>query len=220
MLKNAYIFDLDDTLIKSKSLIYIYNEKSELIDKINSEDYVKKRGIINDYYKKGYNVDTHEFGGNGDCLYSDRKSHEFLLNGHILHNQVEILKNVIQNNSNNVYIVTGRANQPETLKRLLNEKFNINIPINNIYPVSNKEKMNLLWMKIKNNTHYGIIDLLENGKNAKNYKKIAFYDILRKKYEYVSFYDDDPENIDCFDNIIKELNNIGFNIKSKSYLIK
>ena len=218
--KHAYIFDLDDTLIQSNSLIYVYNQYSELIDKINSRDYVKKRGVISEYYKKGYKVDTTEFGGSGNCLISDRRSYDFLYNGITLHKQLNILKNISQNDNIDIYIVTGRANKPESIKELIYEKFGISILLNNIYPVGNREKMDLLWYKLNKNEHYGIIDLLKNGKNAANYKKSALYDILRKKYNFVNFYDDDPENINCFDNLVEELKNIGFHFISNSYLIK
>ncbi len=220
MEKHAYIFDLDDTLIKSKSLIYVYNQNSELIDKINSEDYVKKRGVIADYYKSGFKVDTTEFGGLGNCLLSDRSSYDFLYNGTPLHKQLNILKEVSNKDNIDIYIVTGRANKPESIKRVIYEKFGVSILLNHIYPVGNREKMDLLWYKLNQNENDGIIDLLKNGRNSANFKKAALYDILRKKYDYVTFYDDDPENIDCFDNLINELNHIGFHIKSNSYLVK
>lgn len=100
-----------------------------------------------------------------------------------------------------IYIVTERANKPESIKQLIYKKFGVSILLNNIYPVENKEKMDLLWYKLNKNENYGIIDLLKNGKNATNYKKSALYDILRKKYDFVNFYDDDSENINCYDNI-------------------
>lgn len=218
--KHAYIFDLDDTLIQSNSLIYVYNHNSELIDKINSRDYVKKRGLIADYYKKGYNVDTTEFGGLGNCLVSDKCSYDFLYNGVPLQKQLNILKEMSERSNVDIYIVTGRANKPESIKRLIYEKFGVSILLNNIYPVGNREKMDLLWYKLNKNENYGIIDLLKNGKNSANYKKAALYDILRKKYDFVNFYDDDPENINCFDNLVEELKNIGFHFISNSYLIK
>jgi hypothetical protein len=220
MSKHAYIFDLDDTLIKSKSLIYVYNQNSELIDKINSEDYVKKRGVIADYYKSGYKVDTTEFGGLGNCLLSDKSSYDFLYNGVPLQKQLNILKEMSERNNVDIYIVTGRANKPESIKQLIYEKFGVSILLNNIYPVGNKEKMDLLWYKLNQNENDTIMNVLKNGHNATNFKKAALYDILRKKYDYVTFYDDDPENIDCFNNLINELNNIGFNMKSNSYLVK
>ena len=220
MSKHAYIFDLDDTLIQSNSLIYVYNEQSELIDKINSRDYVKKRGVISEYYKKGYHVDTTEFGGLGNCLLSDKSSYNFLYNGIPLHKQLNILKDVSERSNVDIYIVTGRANKPESIKQLIYEKFGISILLNNIYPVGNREKMDLLWYKLSKNEHYGIIDLLKNGKNAANYKKAALYDILPKKYDFVNFYDDDPENINCFDNLVEELKNNGLHFISNSYLIK
>ena len=220
MSKHAYIFDLDDTLIKSKSLIYVYNQNSELIDKINSEDYVKKRGVIAGYYKSGFKVDTTEFGGLGNCLVSDRSSYNFLYNGVPLDKQLNILKDAANTNNIDIYIVTGRANKPESIKQLIYEKFGVSILLNNIYPVGNKEKMDLLWYKLNQNENDTIMNVLKNGHNATNFKKAALYDILQKKYDYVTFYDDDPENIDCFDNLIIELNNIGFHIKSNSYLVK
>ncbi len=220
MIKHAYIFDLDDTLIKSKSLIYIYNENSELIDKINSEDYVKKRSLIADYYKSGFTIDTTEFGGLGNCLLSDKSSYNFLYNGTPLHKQLNILKEVADKDNIDVYIVTGRANKPESIKQLIYERFGVSILLNHIYPVGNKEKMDLLWYKLNKNENNTIIHLLKNGSNSANFKKAALYDILQKKYDYVTFYDDDPENINCFDNLIIELNNIGFHIKSNSFLVK
>ena len=218
--KHAYIFDLDDTLIQSNSLIYVYNENTELIDKINSRDYVKKRRVINEYYKKGYHVDTTEFGGLGNCLISDKRSYDFLYNGVVLQKQLNILKEMSERNNVDIYIVTGRANKPESIKQLIYEKFGVSILLNNIYPVGNREKMDLLWYKLNKNESYGMIDLLKNGKNATNYKKIALYDILRKKYNFVNFYDDDPENINCFNNLVDELKNNGLYFESNSYLIK
>jgi hypothetical protein len=218
--KRAYIFDLDDTLIESHAHIYIYDHNNNLVDQINSRDYVNKRNIIKSYYDNNYRVDTYEFGGLGNCENSDKKSYEMLFNGKTLYKQLNVLKEIYGNSDNDIYIVTGRANKPETIKNLIYNKFNINILLNNIYPVSNKQHMHLLSSKLEKTENSEIINMLKSGKNATNHKKLALYDILSKKYNYVTFYDDDPFNINCFNDLILELSILGINISTKSYLIK
>ncbi len=218
--KNAYIFDLDDTLIESNAHIYVYDHSNVLIDKINSRDYVNKRDIINNYYNNNYLIDTNEFGGLGNCVDIDKKSYDILFNGKILYKQFNILKQMYGNNNTDIYIVTGRANKPETIKNLIFNKFNINILLDNIYPVNNKQHMNLIFSKLQQNENNDIINMLKTGKNSSNHKKIALYDILQKKYNYVTFYDDDPFNIKCFNELVEEMSNIGINVLTKSYLIQ
>jgi hypothetical protein len=221
-MKEAYIFDLDDTLIRSDSHIYIYDEKNLLVEKINSREYVKKRDTIKKYYKNGFHINTDEFGGEGSHHDADYTSLQYLMNGHTLQEQISILKEKSQYNHIDIYLVTGRGNKPETLQHLIQTRFQVHIPIGHIYPVSNKNCMNSLWYRLHKQENYGIIHLLENGKNAANFKKASLYDILRKKYERVSFFDDDHENIDCFNNLVSELNELKVYgiIQHKSYLIK
>jgi hypothetical protein len=53
----AHIFDLDDTLIRTNSHIYVYHpESGELMDKINSRDYVHKRSVVKEYYQQGCEI--------------------------------------------------------------------------------------------------------------------------------------------------------------------
>jgi hypothetical protein len=230
-MREAYIFDLDDTLIQSNSHIYIYDNKNLLVEKINSHEYVHKRNNVKKYIKDGYHVDTREFGGEGLCQEADHTSLQYLMNGIPLHDQIHILQekskyNNIetslsdQSSKIDIYLVTGRGNKPETLQHLIQTRFQVHIPINHIYPVSNKNSMNSLWYRLHNHENYGIIHLLENGKNAANFKKASLYDILQKKYDKVTFYDDDHDNIDCFNNLVEDLNILGFHIQHQSYLIK
>jgi hypothetical protein len=219
-MKEAYIFDLDDTLIQSNSHIYVYDQKNLLVDKINSREYVHKRNNVKKYIKDGYHVNTTEFGGEGECQETDHTSLHYLMNGTTLDKQIHILKEKSKYNHIDIYLVTGRGNKPETLQHLIQTRFQVHIPINHIYPVSNKNVMNSLWYRLHNHENYGIIHLLENGKNAANFKKASLYDILRKKYDKVTFYDDDHDNIDCFNNLVEDLNQFGFHIQHQSYLIK
>ncbi len=210
-MKEAYIFDIDDTLIKTDSHIYVYNHQNELIDKIDSRSYVKKRNMMKTYYEEGYQVNTDEFGGVGSCEVADMLSYHHLTYGETLKEQMEILQNVAlrakerkKEKMIDIYFVTGRANQPETLQKLIQERFGLSIPISHIYPVSNQTCMKELYTRLEECEVARSI--LYNGKSDANFKKRSFYDILRKEYDYVEFYDDDMDNILCFENVVKALN--------------
>ena len=214
-MKEAYIFDIDDTLIHTNSHMYVYDNHSNLIDKINSRDYVHKRNMIHNFYhKNNYKVCSDEFGDDEDLSYS------FLLNGHTLDEQLEILKKVMNKNHIDVYIVTGRANSQESIQKLFQEKFNIHIQKSHIYPVSNKKIMNEVTENIIQNYGENIQDFLSNGRNSANFKKNSFFHILSKNYNNVYFYDDDPNNIQCFDHLVEDMNkNLSYSIVSHSFLI-
>ncbi len=218
--KEAYIFDLDDTLIHSNSHLYVYDHQDLLIEKMNSREYVYKRNNIKEYTSKGYHVNSDEFGGNGLTREADELSFQHLMNGEALERQIEILRKKSREHNVDIYLVTGRANSREKLQYLIQTRFHVHIPLQHIYPVSNKVIMNELWYRLHREEDYGIIHLLENGKSAANFKKTSLYDILRKRYHKVHFYDDDFDNIACFDHLVEELNALGYGIESKSNLIK
>ena len=209
-MKKAYIFDLDDTLIRSKSHIYVYNEDNELVDKINSQEYVHKRDIIRNYHIDGYKVETHEFGGNGSCDHADRLSYYCLMEGETLESQIHILRKYVKEENNcDIYVVTGRGNKRQTLHELIKERFDIEIPIEHIYPVSNDEYMEEVRKRFSEE------ELMRLGSIC-NFKTNSLYDILRKEYDYVEFYDDDPRNIEAFHQMI----HLFKNTKYKTYLIQ
>ncbi len=215
----AHIFDLDDTLIRTNSHIYVYHQESgELLDKINSRDYVHKRSIVKEYYQQGCRVNTDEFGSD------DALSYQFLYNGETLEEQLALLKEVVKKmrsgtGSVDLYVVTGRGNAPGTISRLFAEKFGIEIAEENIYPVSFQEKMQSLWAEIHEKYDVGITELLSTGKSAANFKKSSFFDIMSKKYDEVYLYDDDHDNILCFQNLVDELNRLGFAIQAHAFTI-
>jgi hypothetical protein len=219
-MKEAYIFDLDDTLIHSNSHIYVYDHQQLLVDKISSREYVHKRSVIKEYASKGYHINSDEFGGDGLCNEANELSLEYLMKGQHLMDQISILRKKSKEEQVDIYLVTGRANKRETLQHLIQTRFQVHIPLDHIYPVSNKMNMNELWYRLHKEEHYGVIHLLENGKSAANFKKASLYDILRKRYEKVYFYDDDFDNIVCFDNLVEELRVLGYRMQGKSYLIK
>jgi hypothetical protein len=207
-MKEAYIFDMDDTLIASNSHIYVYNHQNELIDKINSRSYVNKRNQVKEYYQSGYRVNTDEFGGIGNCEVADMLSYHHLYHGETLKEQIEILQNIVlrakEERVVDLYFVTGRANKPETLQKLIQERFDISIPTSHIYQVINQECMK----KLEEQEDGRARSILYNGKSDTNFKKRSFYDILQIEYDYIEFYDDDPDNILCFENVVKSYQEI------------
>ena len=212
----AHIFDLDDTLIRTNSHIYVYDPESrELIDKINSRDYVHKRSVVKEYYQRGCLVNTDEFGSD------DRLSYQFLYDGESLEEQVRLLREIAEGGKGTIdlYVVTGRGNSPGMIAQLFAEKFGIRIPEENIYPVSYATKMKSLWAEIHEKYDPAITDLLSSGKSVANFKKSSFFDILSKKYEEVYLYDDDHDNILCFRNLVDELNQLGFSIQGHTFRI-
>ena len=212
----AHIFDLDDTLIRTNSHIYVYHPESrELIDKINSREYVHKRGVVKEYYQRGCLVNTDEFGSD------DALSYQFLYDGETLEEQVKLLREIVESGTGTIdlYVVTGRGNSPGMIAQLFREKFDIQIPEENIYPVSYVAKMESLWAEIHEKYDPTITEMLSSGKSVANFKKSSFFDILSKKYEEVYLYDDDHDNILCFRNLIDELNHLGFTILGRAFTI-
>jgi hypothetical protein len=206
--RSALIFDMDDTLLVSKSFIYVYHPVShECVDMINSREYVRKRGEIARYYQEGYFVDTHEFGEN------DRISYEHLSIAKPVKRILRILQVNHREGETDLYLVTGRGNQPETLQQLFLERFCVEFPLKNIYPVGHKPTMDLIWQWMEKRETPEVLQMLREGAHATNRKKIALYEILQKGYEDVTFYEDDPENIECFNQLVKEMNALGGSVQ-------
>lgn len=199
--KKALIFDMDDTLLVSKSLIYVYHPDShECIDMINSREYVLKRDVIAQYYQEGYFVDTHEFGDN------DAVSLEHLTIARPVARILRLLKKNHLDEEVDIFLVTGRANQPSSLQKLFLDRFQVRFPFSHIYPVGHRPTMDVIWEITERNQSSEILQMLREGTHCKNRKKIALFDILKRRYSEVVFYEDDPENIGCFQKLIDEMN--------------
>lgn len=208
MKRRALIFDMDDTLLVSKSFIYIYHPTShECVEMINSREYVQKREAIARYHQEGYFVDTHEFGEN------DQVSYEHLSVAKPVRRILRLLQKSHRDQDQDLYLVTGRANQPETLQRLFLERFSVEFPLNHIYPVGHKPTMDLVWERLEKREPEEVIKMLRKGAHHTNRKKSALYDILKKGYHEVTFYEDDPENIGCFDRLVEEINGLGGHVQ-------
>ncbi len=206
-MRKAYIFDMDDTLICSDSHIYVYDQNHDFVEKINSQQYVHKRDDIKRYHQNGYLIKTCEFGGDGSCDHADHLSYQHLMRGETLEAQISILRSCA--NNADLYLVTGRGNKRETLRNVIKERFDIDIPVDHIYPVSNCAYMEEVRNRLSE-------EELERLGQITNFKTNSLYDILRKGYDYVEFYDDDPRNIETFHRLMEHFPQ---KIEYKTFLI-
>ena len=153
--KTAYIFDFDDTLVKTKARIKVI-KNNKIIKSLDSIDYKNYK------LKRGETLNFDEFDDPTFILQSKKYKMWPVL--------VNIYKNNIWNNSNeDIYILTARTNKSKyTISSFLNRN-NIDLPLSHIFTIGgdkdiiNKNEIPKLKKKV-------LQDL------SKEYDKIIFYD--------------------------------------------
>ena len=152
-LKKAYVFDFDDTLIKTKAKVHIYNN-NKLIKSLTPAEY-------NDY----------EAQPNDELNFDDFNNPLFILQGK-KYKMWPVLQNIYNAKktgryNSDIYILTARSNKSKyTISSFLHRN-GIEIPIENIFTIGDDSNPEQDISKDKQN-------ILE--KLNKEYDKIIFFD--------------------------------------------
>ncbi len=194
MTKKAYVFDLDDTLIKTNAKIYMFTPDNVIYKAFTSEELKHQKEYVKNKIQEGYIMNFDEIGDEPSLTYYH------LLNGNEITQNINLFKKKYRKYPNDIYILTGRGNHPQIIQDVLYERYRIHIPILNIIPVAHKETYNRIEKTIKEvyDGHNILKDI--SGKDevvsaSQMKKKLCLFWILIKGYEEIHFYDDDKDNI-------------------------
>jgi len=159
--KNAYCFDFDDTLVKTKAKIYITKD-NKIIKSLTSDQFANYK--LNPKEK----VDSSDF--------RDPR----IISAASKYKMWSELKRVYNNkkmgrNDDDIYVITARGPLSKTPIHNFLKKEGINIPLNHIITVGTDKEI-----KNKYNTPQKKLKVLKN---------------IKKKYNHIFFFDDNPDNI-------------------------
>ncbi len=203
--KKAYVFDLDDTLIRTNAKIYMFTPDNVIYKAFTSEELKHQKEYVKNKIQEGYIMNFDEIGDDPTQTYYH------LLNGNEIQKNIHLFKQKYRKYPNDIFILTGRGNHPQIIQDVLYERYKIHIPILNIIPVAHKET----YIRIENNIKeiYEGHNILKDisGKDevvsaSQMKKKLCLFFILMKGYDELHFYDDDKDNIyesEVLKNIIK-----------------
>jgi len=144
------------------------------------------------------------------------------MEGKIIKKNMKQFMNHYKMNPNNVYIVTGRGNEPELIQRLFKERWNIELPVENIITVANRNSfdnvLRVISERFGNNPFQH--DNSPLGSIHKK-KKMALFSIILRGYDKIYFWDDDKDNIDEAEELKSDLERIPQfrNIQIENYWI-
>ncbi len=205
MARRAYIFDLDDTLIKTKAKIYLFNPKNELVKAFTSSQLRDNKQKVNKKLEKGYILNFDEIGEDPELSY------EYLYEGKPIKKYMNLFMDYYRKYPNDVYILTGRGNPPEIIHRVFREKYDVNIPTDHIMTVAHKETFEKCKKKIKqvyeNHPIYHSFSLQDSPlASIHKKKKVCLFRILMNDYDELEFYDDDEDNIMEIEELRNDLN--------------
>ena len=184
------IYDFDDTLFITNSRINILNKRREIIKSYTSSEYRDFYDEVKAHLKDGNDIDFSEF--------DEEEIEEFEL--------IEIMVNDLikkYHSNSDIYILTSRGTEPEYLQRFIFNTTNILLPLENIITVNNSTIFERIIKTIKNNPLY---EKLKASQHISSIKKVlALIMIMKKRYRYVDFFDDDYKNIKAMEDNIDSI---------------
>ncbi len=211
--KKIYIFDYDDTLMTTSAKVII-NDNGNIYG-LTTFEFMKKYNELSKKKNIKYNFD--EFGGNSELAL------KIMNQGKIISPVNDILQ---KNKDSHLGIITARNLDNELFMNFMIKKFNVKIPIENIFTVNNDKCYNNLVNKIKiiienNQLINELINKLKiNMTKISNRKQLAMLWFLSKDVEEIYYYDDDINNIKAIYQIQIELNKMKSNKNIKLFHIK
>jgi hypothetical protein len=211
--KKMYIFDYDDTLMTTYAKVII-NDNGNIYG-LTTFEFMKKYNELSEKKNIKYNFD--EFGGNPEL------SLKIMNDGKIITSVNDILQ---QNKDSELGIITARNLDNQLFRNFMIKKFNVNIPVENIFTVNNdecyKKLINKIKVVIKNNPLINnlIKKLKINMIKISNRKQLAMLWFLSRDIEEIYYYDDDINNIKAIYQIHLELIKIKSNKNIKLFHIK
>ncbi len=194
-MKKAFIFDLDNTLINTNAQAHIISPNGDIHQSFTTSLLRDNKGNIKEYLNNGYTINFNEIGDNSDLSYN------FLMNGTEINQHFNYFNQKVSESNNNVFILTGRGNKPESIHRFIFDKWNINFLLNNIYTVSYQPLFNQCFQQIKDKYEkHPIFSSFfyedEHVTYVQKKKKILLFHIITEgNYTELEFYDDDFDNI-------------------------
>ncbi len=204
----AYVFDLDDTLLKTNARIYLKNERGDQIEGFTSSQLRdNKRRLIEMTRNSTNYLCFNEIGENPQLTY------EYLKSSREITENMDLFRSVYNRNRDDVYILTGRGNAPEIIQLVFLERWNIDLKLENIIPVAHKNTINDIENKFKkrfkNEEIFNRFEIDHSPIGSANKKKklCLFYILTKKNYTKLIFYDDDMDNIREAEELKRDLKN-------------
>lgn len=206
--KRAYIFDLDDTLIKTKAKAYLYSPEGTLEGRYTTQGVRDHKKWITEKLNEGYKMNFDEIGDDPD------KSLYFLMEGERL-NYFDYFEEKMRESPEDVYILTGRGNHPEVIETFFKMKWDIQIPQLQIFTVAHPETFQIAKEEVERQFHTHPIwssFLVKDSPLASIHKKkrLILFHVLSKGYDTVEFYDDDEDNIREAQEFMKDVEQYDF----------
>lgn len=206
--KRAYIFDLDDTLIKTKAKAYLYSPEGHLEGRYTTQGVRDHKKWITEKLNEGYKMNFDEIGDDPD------KSLYYLMEGERL-NHFSYFEEKMRESPEDVYILTGRGNHPEVIETFFKLKWNIKIPQSQIFTVAHPETFQRAKEEVEREFESHPIwqtFLVKDSPLASIHKKkrLILFHVLSKGYDRVEFYDDDEDNIREAEAFNKDLEDYDF----------
>ena len=158
----AYIFDFDETLVKSKAKIHIYKNNKK-IKSLTPDEFNKFE------LSDGEIIDTSDFDDPRITLKADKYKMWPLLK------KIDMDKKSIRTDAE-IYILTGRNKEAQMAIYTFIKRNNVNIPMNNIITVGIKDKV----------TDVSIEKEKELIELSQQYDTIYFYDDNKKTINLAS----------------------------------
>lgn len=202
--KTAYIFDLDDTLIRTKAKAYLFTPDNVIHSGYTSREIRENKEMINKMLDNGYIMNFDEIGD--DPL----KSFHYLMTSEENPKMLDYMKRIYKRTKEDIYILTGRGNEPETIQNFFIHQFNIILPIENIMTVAHKKTFKSIQQNVEEEYEdhpiYSTFRLKDTPlASIHKKKKVCLFSVLMKGYDKILFYDDDLNNIQEADELKEEL---------------
>ena len=219
MNKKAYVFDLDDTLIKTNAKIYLYDNDDQYHSEYSSFELKDAKSWINEKLEEGYKLNFDEIGEDQE------KSYHYLKNGEIIDKYFNKFHELYIRGED-IFILTGRGNDPEIIKRVFEENWSILIDLNKIITVANKNTFDKIKNEIYDNYYeHPILESFFTKESPlgsiNKKKKLCLFYIIQNGYDHIEFYDDDIHNYMEAEELKNELKkyNDYCSIKIDNYLV-
>ncbi len=191
--KRAYIFDLDNTLIETTAKAYLISPNGEIEGKYTTAGVRDHKRWINEKLSEGYKMNFDEIGDDSDLsLY-------YLMEGMKLEH-FDYFEEKMRESPEDVYILTGRGNDPEVIETFFKMRWKIHIPQSQIFTVAHPDTFQSVKKDVEEQFKEHPIwqsFLVKDSPLASIHKKkrLVLFHVLSKGYDTVEFYDDDMDNI-------------------------
>lgn len=200
----AYVFDLDDTLIKTEAKIYLFNSENELVGAYTSAQLRDQKKKIQKKLDEGYRLNFDEIGDDSQLSY------EYLFEGKRIKKNWNLFSSIYDTKPEDLYILTGRGNDPSLIQSVFRDRWDMNLPRDHILTVAHKDTFDGVRKKVKDEYKdhpiYEIFEMNDSpiGSIHKK-KKMCIFSILMTGYDELHFLDDDKKNIEEIEELKKDL---------------